>query len=345
MNKYLEEIKNIFKKIINFYADPYSDISLNFQNETKEEKQNTPKKKKGKSTKEITGETTIQIFINYYKKNTANVFIQVFISVALLIGIAIALVLMFKLSIFTQLWYIILLSTAIGYSVIKPGLYYLFERKKEITLGLFSLIGDYIENSTNVSFKNYIENIDSSRYPKLFIEEFLNPMIKTMQTTYSEEALKQELNLPRNNYYEIEKYKDFIIKAIASNDQSIRKALKIAIETSKESKKAYIDKMKSTGFIVYIAIGFAMIFPAIFMFIFSTTLAGVGISGITSASILPSALTFNLWFLTIVLSSTAMLIGFRYYMGEEGKAVIYGQYVLIGLTITSIIIYALLMIL
>jgi hypothetical protein len=342
MNKYLNKIKSVLKKIVNFYVEPYSGIDIKIQEKEGGTYKEAPKKKR-RAGKEISGETTYDIFIDYYKKNILSVFAQIIMSLIIVLGVSLIVLFFLKISIFSQIWALVLIGTIIGYSIIKPGLYYLFERKKEITNGLFSMVSDYVENSDNVSFKNYVENLDDSRYPRIFIDEFLNPMKKLMQTTYSEGAIKEELNLPRNNYYEIEKYKDFIIKAIASNDQSIRKTLKIAIDTSKESKKAYVDKMKTTGFIIYLAIGLALLFPAVFIGIFISTLSGAGLAGITTATMLPTALTFNLWFITVVLSSTSLMIGVKYYTGDEGKAVIQGQYGLIGLTIASILIYAVIM--
>lgn len=342
MNKYLNKIKSVLKKIVNFYVEPYSGINIKIQ-EKEGATYKEPSKKKRKAGKEISGETTYDIFIDYYKKNILSVFAQIIMSLIIVLGVSLIVLFFLKVSIFNQIWALVLIGAIIGYSIIKPGLYYLFERKKEITNGLFSMVSDYVENSDNISFKNHVENIDDTRYPKIFVDEFLNPMKKLMQTTYSEGALKEELNLPRNNYYEIEKYKDFIIKAIASNDQSIRKTLKIAIDTSKESKKAYVDKMKTTGFIIYLAIGLALLFPAVFIGIFISTLSGAGLAGITASTMLPTPLTFNLWFITVVLSSTFLMIGVKYYTGDEGKAVIQGQYGLIGLTIASILIYAVIM--
>jgi hypothetical protein len=343
MNKYLEKVKSFMLKIVTFYVEPYSGVNISVPSKKINKKEK--RKNKQKNKEEISGTTTMQVFIDYYKKNTLSVLLQVLSSLILVVSVGLALFFFFKVLVLAQPWAIILIAVIVSYSIIKPGLYYLFERKKEVTTGLFSMIGDYIENSDTVSFKNYVENLDTSRYPKMFIEEFLNPMIKTMQTTYSESALKEQLNLPRNNYYEIEKYKDFIIKAVASNDQSIRKALKVAIETSKESKKTYIDKMKATGFIVYLAIGFALIFPGIFIGIFITTLSGVGLAGLTTSAMLPTALTFNLWFLNIVFSSTALIIGITYYTNQEGKAVVNGQYALIGLTIVSMVLYGIILVL
>lgn len=331
-----DKIKNIFEKIINFYTEPYSDLKFNIS------VKNNPKPKKIKNKNKrnaINGETTLETFINYYKKNTLKVFIQIIISIGILFGVGIGLFVILKVFIFDQIWAILLISIVIVYSIIKPGMYYLFERKREVTNGIFLMIEDYIGNATHVSFKNFVENLDDSRYPRIFIDEFLNPMKKTMQTTYSEEALKEQLNIPRNSYYEVEKYKDFIIKAIASNDPSIRKALKVAIETSNESKKAYLDKMKATSFIVYIAIGFVMLFPAIFELIFLTTLSGVSLAGLSSKDVIPSALTFNLWFIFAVISSAGLIIGTKYYAGEEGQSVNYGQYTLIVLTILVMILY------
>ncbi|MEM3858796.1 MAG: hypothetical protein QW478_05245 [Candidatus Micrarchaeaceae archaeon] len=332
-----EKIKNFLKAIVNFYVEPYQNWSLQLKS------QSSQKREKSKEVKEVSGQSMFEIFINYYKRNILSAISQALGIILILFVLTVISEYVYSINLFTQIWFVFLFLISVIFAAIKPGLSYLFERKKEIIDGLLSLLEDYTETADVVSFKHYIESLDKTRYPPIFVVEFLEPLEKAMQVTYASRALKEQLDLPRNNYYEIQKYKDFIVSAIESDDKSIRNALKSALKTSKESRKTYLDKMQAANFVTFIAIGLTYIFPFIFMIIFITSIGTSGITGLSKSSILPTSLAFNLWFIFGIISSLIIIIGSNYYEGKENKAITYGFLTLIVLSILSAVIYVTLM--
>ena len=237
------------------------------------------------------------------------------------------------------LWFILLFSITLIYAIVSNGFTYIFKRKEAIVNGLLDLVEDYTQTADILSFKHYVEGLDITRYSPIFIAEFLEPLKKDLEYTYSSKALGQQLNNPLNAYYELQKFKDFLISSIESDDASIRKALKTAIETSKENKKIYVAKMGTTTFINYLVIGMMYIFPFIFVVVFLSTLGSVNIGGLTKAGMIPTQLQFNLWFIMGTITSLLLMVGSNYYMNKEAKAITTGFYTLLVLTLLSSIMY------
>lgn len=287
----------------------------------------------------------IASFLSAYKQNKLKlVFSFLLIAVGFLMA-AFLIDSVFGITLITKPWFLILFSMMIVFTIMKPGAYYILERKKEITNGFFTLIEDYLVVAENETFSSFVEEIMKTenkikRYPLLFVNEFLIDLSIQLKSDYSTTALKEILHRPQNQYYEINKYQDFVINTIESNDKSLRQALKTAITTSEEGKRKYYEKAASSGFIAYLAIGFMLIFPTIFISIFLSSFASSGLlPGISAMALQPSQFGLTLWFTITILSGASLIAIFKYYTGKEGTAIKQSYYAFVILFIVCIAIY------
>jgi len=302
---------------------------------------NNKTKSKANTTMEES-KTQTEALIKFYKNN---IFKTIGMAIAVLLFlIAGSLILNYALRIlvFNQAWFIILAIIILIYTFLKPGLYYILERKKEMIDGFFTFIEDYITVADDLAFSAFVDGIINGinkmqRYPKLFVNEFLIPLSIKMKTEYSTIALKEMLEIPRNNYYEIQKFNEFILNTLESNDKSLRQALKMAITTANEGKKRYYDKLASTSFVKYMAMGFMFAFPLMFMFMFLTSFSSSSVlPGISHTALKPSSGELFSWFICASLGATLLEAIINYYTGKEGKAVANSYLILIIMFVVCI---------
>jgi hypothetical protein len=340
-------IKELLKKFISFYTEPYSAIELK-KEETPNNyipDSNQEKKKKHKEEKQ----TIYSSFVDYYKKKTRKILLQVIV-VTVILFIGTNLLLTSKIPILTQPWFWIFSGIIMAFTFIKPGLYYILERKREIVDGFFIFMDDYIGQAQDVSFKAFVDELLISpellkRYPKIFVDEFLIPLGNRMKIEHSTTALKRLLELPRNQYFELVKFREFIINTLDSNDSSLREALKSAISIASEGKRRYAQKMQSGTFISYLAIGMMIGFPTVFIGIFMSSMGSgsqTSLQGLTAAQMMPTPLDFTLWFGSTVIASTVLILISYYYSEKEGESITKSYYTLILLYVVVIIIYSML---
>ncbi len=303
------------------------------------------KKIKIKNQIDLPEATTLQALKMFYNNKKFILLINIFIVViGILLG-ALMIKYLFDLTLGSQLWFVTISVIMVVFTFLKPGLYYILERKKEIIDGFFTFIDDYIVIADDVTFNSFVDSAVETkerkeRYPKIFVEEFLTPLSIKIKTEYSTKALSEIMSYPRNNYYELNSFKDFVKTSIESDDKSLRQALKNAIDIAQEGKKRYYDKMKTTKFVSYISIVFMTIFPAIFSGIMMSSFkGGTALPGITMAQIFPAPMLVLMWFTTATIGGGLLIAAYNYFTGEEGKAVSSSYLTMFVIFIAVIIVY------
>jgi hypothetical protein len=256
----IDYIKDKFKKIINFYYEPFSTIEINKQPKQKNKKHVN----KSKTTDKIKSLGFVNQIIEYYGNK---IYIPIFISIMSVIG-AVYLIILFGIS---YLWLAAYMITFISFISFYFGIKAALQRKRSIIDGYLRFMSDYLIHRKDITIKTHILESKEESYPAYFGEE-LKKMKLGLNTKQSYTVLSEFFEDPKNQFSELMTLKNLSLSVISTKDDSIANALSEQLEYIKNSRTILSSKLGFSKFFVYFSIGFIFLIQAFLVYQFSSTL-------------------------------------------------------------------------
>jgi hypothetical protein len=198
--------------------------------------------------------------IDYYKSQLPVIIISI-----ILIMIPLYIIYVYLIP---QIWIVILGVSLIVFTFIKGQLSYMLKRRKDITTGFKLFMTRYATIMTHIpSFKEFVQQENITEYPELFRPELLI-MKEKIKNMVSSDALQQFFEDPKNNYWEIKKYRDFSISAVISQDEEMMNTLIEYIKLGEDGKAVFKEKIKFIRFEIAFVMVFMIVMPLVFILIF-----------------------------------------------------------------------------
>lgn len=320
-----QKLKNIISKIINFYLEPFelTDMKLNTP-----KKLNIPKKTIQKTKVKRSG--TLSQLIDYYNNDKKRMIFIFGIFVSLIIGV---LIFITNESLAWLGGYIIIVGI---YTTMYSGLYYVFQRKRDVVDGFVRLMQEYIISKDLTTFKNFVKESKEIEYPLGFRDQLLE-MKQSLDTKESSVVLKDFFERPENYYNELQIYKNLAINTIASQDNAITNALSDQIDYVKKSSTILESKLTFLKVFIYLILGFIFGIPAVLVYEFKTVLTSSG-GVLSTINVLPSSIAYFFFLVFGGLAVVFLTITIYFGMYKEGNGIKMGLVMLYLTFIISIII-------
>lgn len=318
-------VGSLIDRIVSFYAEPFESIS--FKPKPKNKQKEKPIKKIEKSKVRRAG--ALKQLMDYYggKRRFAFIFGILF---SFLIGIEII------LAYPTFIWlgaYVIAVGT---YTIMYSGLYYVFQRKRDIVDGFVRFMQEYMISRDLTTFKNFVKEIKEIEYPKGFRDQIVE-MQQSLNTKESSVVLREFFDDPKNYYPELQVYKNLSISAITSQDKAIMNALSDQIDFIKKSSTILEAKLGFLQVFIYLVLGFMFGIQGVLTYQFKAVLSSS--SGIlANIKIIPSPVAYFFFLFFGGLSVVLLAIGVYFGMYKEGRGIKMGLIMLYIVFIASAII-------
>jgi len=330
---FIDYVKSTFKKIINFYYEPFSNIEI-----PKNVKKPVKKVKKNKKAKDerLKSEGIITQIIEYYGKK---IYFSIFLIV---ISIFIASYLIILLGI-SYLWLSAYIITFISFISFYSGLNVVLQRKRSIIDGYLRFMREFLIYRKDITFKTHILESKENSYPRYFSEE-LKKMKLNLNTKQSYDVLSEFFNNPRNNFPELLTLKNLSLAVISTKDESIANALSEQIDYIENSRTILSSKLGFAKVFVFMAIGFIFLIQAFLVYQFSSSLGssfaannGGGIS--LKVNLIPSPINYFLLLYIGGISIVLLIIATDLGTYDEDKIANHALLSIIGMIIIASIMF------
>ena len=322
----LGSIKSTLIDIISFYIEPF-ELMIN-----------PSKKKNKKANKEVIyipkskvkRSGVIKQLLDYYKgKKRIMLVLEIFISSFIGFGI------IAEYPLFA--WFGAYIVSIGVYTSLYSGLYYVFQRKRDVVDGFSRFVQEYIIVRDLTTFKNFVKETKVSEYPIGFRDQVIE-MQESLNTKESSVVLKEFFENPINDYQELQINKNLAISAITSQDDAITNALSDQLEFSKKSRSIMEAKLSFLQVFIYLVLGFMFGIQAVLVFQFKSIL-GTGSGILANIIITPSSLAYFFFLVFGGLSVVFLSIGTYFAMYKEGRGIKAGLIMLYIVFVISFIIF------
>ncbi len=310
----LENTKTVLKsaviRIIQFYYGPFETVV--FDEKKSKNKNKTVIKKIPKSKVHRSG--VLKQLLDYYGGRK-----RVLLFLGILISLSISIWILLLYPNLTWLSFYVLITGF--YTTLYSGLYYVFQRKRDVIDGFTRLMQEYMLVMDVTTFKNFIKETNEIEYPNEFKDQIIE-MKQKLNTKESSVVLKEFFEDPRNYYPELQVYKGLAISAISSHDESIVNALSDQIDFIKKSSTIFQSKLGFLKIFVFLVIGFIFLIQPVLVYQFKSVFSSGGGGGILSKiNVIPSNITYTFFLVFGGLTIIILMISVYFGMFREGQAI------------------------
>ena len=301
-------LKLVVSKIISFYYGPFETVVL-VSGEPKNKNQTVIKKMP--KTKVSRAGAFRQLMDYYSGKKRPLLILGILLSAVLGIGTSIT---------YPSLLWLGAYLLVIGvYTTLYSGLYYVFQRKRDVVDGFIRFMQEYIISMDLTTFKNFVKESKEIEYPAGFRNQIIE-MKQSLNTKESSVVLREFFEDPKNYYPELQIYKNLSISAISSHDPAITNALSDQIDFIKKSSTILEAKLGFLQVFIYLVLGFMFGIQTVLVYQFKSVLTSS--SGVlASLNIVPASIAYFFFLVFGGLSVVLLTIGIYFGMFKEGRAI------------------------
>lgn len=300
-------------KIANFYAEPFEALRSGSEERKKRKRDKANAKDVIKMPKtKVNRSGTMKQLMDYYS-GKRRVLFGLGILLSAMLGVAVIVIYP------SFAWLGAYLFIAGVYSTSYAGLYYVFQRKRDVVDGFVRFMQEYIIVRDLTTFKNFVKESKEIEYPAGFRNQIVE-MKQSLNTKETSIVLTEFFEDPKNYYPELQVYKNLSISAISSQDNAITAALSDQIDFIKKSGAIMEAKLSFLQVFIYLVLGFMFGIQAILTYQFKSVL-GSSTGILANLNLAPNG-TFYFFFLVFGgLSVVLLSIGMYFGMYKEGRGI------------------------